>query len=191
MGNGILQIVILLDHKAVFGHERVRLRRDGIATLVLTVHPNIDRRSVLADTKLVCELITSTIAHQAPIEALSQKRPFLCLFGIDSREVNLLTQRDVVGLLIVCLLPGCVSATLHFGQLVLRTVDPYRARTFDIVLWVIVHLGNSGLPIAFINLDEHSLHGSRTLIGNELIRFARGSKLKGIGHLSADARNGT
>ena len=94
------QIIVFLYHEAGFCHERVRFGRNGIAALILAVHPHVGGSGILTDADLVRQMETGTVAQQAVVKDLGEDGP---LFGggrIDAGKIDLGAQSDIIGALV-------------------------------------------------------------------------------------------
>ena len=79
VGDGGLLVVVLLHHVSGLRDEGIRLGRDGIAALVLAVHPHVGGGGILADPHLIGHMEADPVAQQAAVEDLGEERPLFRL----------------------------------------------------------------------------------------------------------------
>jgi len=84
--------------------------RDGITSLILTVHPDVRRSGVLANPEFIGQMESRPVAQQAAVQYFGKERPVLGRCGIDAGKVDFFRQFNVVGLLISCVFPGSIAA---------------------------------------------------------------------------------
>ena len=169
LGDAVLEIVVLFHLPSVLGDEGVGLWRDGVAALVLAVHPYVGGGGVLADPHLVGQMETDPVAQQAAVEHLGEEGPLLGLFRGDAREVDLLAQRNIIRLLVVRVVPGSVAAALHLGQLILLPVDKDLAGAGV----VLAPLHGRDRALGLVDLDEDRCDADGPLVCDELQRRQR------------------
>ena len=163
LGDRVFLIVVVLDQIAVVGNKGVILGRDGIAALVLAVHPDVSRGGIVADAELMGHLQTGAVAHQAVVGDLAEDGPLLGLLGIDAEDVGFPVEGEVIGLLVSGLGPGIVAAALDLRERELLAVDVDHAGAGRLVIGIVVHGGDGAQ--ALIDVDENGGDGRGALPG--------------------------
>ena len=159
----VFLVVVLLDQIAVLCHKGVILGRDGVAALVLAVHPDVRRGVVQADVQLMGQGVARAVGQQAVVADLGEDGPLLGLLAVNAENVALLAEGQVVGFLVAGRGPGDVSAALDLIEHHLLAVDIDGAGAGGFVVGIVVHGGDGTL--ALVDHDENGLDARRALPG--------------------------
>ena len=111
---------------------------------------------------------TGTVAEQTVVEDFRHERPFFGLLAVNSGEIDLCIESDVVRTFVRSLIPGNIATPFDFRHDIPCTIDVDLSGTGDIMVRITIHLGDGRIAIAFIYDNENRRHTGRTLVSDDL-----------------------